>query len=169
MVDVSPFGEMMKLKVSVFIATSLDGYIARSDGGIDWLDAANATVPPGEDCGFGAMMQSVDALVMGRNTYEQVLTFGDWVYGDTPVTVLSSKPLASSDQTPATVKHSSESPRELCERLAGEGIGHIYVDGGNTIQRFLAENLVDELTVTLIPVVLGKGISLFGPLGKDIP
>ncbi|MBE9193851.1 MULTISPECIES: dihydrofolate reductase family protein [Synechocystis] len=155
-------------KVSVFIATSLDGYIARSNGDIDWLDAANAKVPKGEDCGYGALMRSVDVLVMGRNSYEKVRSFSFWPYGDVPVVVMSSKPITFSDELPKTLQQSSESPRELCERLSGEGVAHIYVDGGNTIQRFLAARLVHELTITVIPVILGEGIPLFGPTGSDV-
>ena len=79
----------MNTTVSVFIATSLDGYIARADGRLDWLSEANSMVPVGEDCGFRAFMESVDALIMGRKTYEQVLSFGEWPYGKTPVIVLS--------------------------------------------------------------------------------
>ncbi|MEM9449905.1 MAG: dihydrofolate reductase family protein [Cyanobacteria bacterium P01_E01_bin.6] len=158
----------MTPKVSVFIATSLDGYIARSNGDIDWLDTANATVPDGEDCGYGELMHSIDALIMGRNSYEKVLSFGSWPYGDTPVTVLSRNPIAFPDDLPKTIQHSSEKPRELCERLSGEGVGHIYIDGGNTIQRFLAAGLVDELTITVIPIILGDGIPLFGPTKSDL-
>lgn len=126
----------MNPKVSVFIAISLDGFIARANGDLDWLDAANATVPQGEDCGYGDLMQAVDVLVMGRNTYEKVLTFGDWPYGETPVIVLSTKAVTFPSHILPTVSHSSEQPRDLCERLSGEGVGHVYVDGGNTIQRF---------------------------------
>ena len=159
----------MNPKVSVFIATSLDGYIARPNGDVDWLDTANAAVPKGEDCGYGTFIQSVDALVMGRNSYEKVLSFGVWPYGDTPVTVLSRNPIVFPDSVPKTIQHSSETPRELCERLSDLGVGHIYVDGGNTIQRFLTAELIDELTITVIPVLLGDGIPLFGPTTSDVP
>lgn len=113
-------------------------------------------------------MQSVDALVMGRNTFEKVLSFGDWSYGDTAVTVLSRNPISFPDSHPDTVKHSSEDPKTLCNRLSNEGVKHIYVDGGITIQRFLAEGLVDDILITVIPVLLGEGIPLFGPLAQDI-
>jgi len=158
----------MNPKISVFIATSLDGFIARKNGEIDWLDAANATVPAGEDCGYHSFMRSVDALVMGRKTYEKVLSLGEWPYDDTVVTVMSSSPISFPDGTPKTLKHSSEEPRVLQERLSRKGVKHIYVDGGITIQRFLADGLVDEITITLIPTILGDGISLFGPLAADI-
>jgi dihydrofolate reductase len=160
--------EPLSIKVSVFVATSLDGYIARKDGSIDWLDEANATVPEGEDCGFQAFMGSVDALVMGRKTYEQVLSFGQWPYDQTPVVVLSRHPIAFPPGVPDTVSHSSEAPRELVGRLAREGVRHVYVDGGTTIQGFLGQGLVDEITLTVVPIVLGEGISLFGSMEGDL-
>ncbi len=158
----------MKPKVSVFIATSLDGYIARTDGDLDWLDAAQAMVPAGEDCGYQSFMQTVDALIMGRKTYEKVLSFSPWPYGETAVIVLSSTPIWFPETIPPTVTHTSENQHTLCERLAREGINHIYIDGGNTIQRFLAAGLVDELTITVIPILIGSGIPLFGLLDTDV-
>lgn len=158
----------MSARVSVFVATSLDGFIARKDGNLDWLDAANETVPAGEDCGFREFMQSVDHLVMGRSAFEKVLSFGDWPYGDTAVTVLSRNSISFPDSLPKTVKHSSEDPQTLCNRLSSEGVEHIYVDGGITIQRFLAERLIDDILITVIPVLLGEGIPLFGPLAQDV-
>ncbi len=158
----------MPLKVSVFIATSLDGYIARENGDIDWLDDANANAPEGEDCGFAAFMATVDRLVMGRKTYEKVLSFGEWPYGSTPVTVMSRRPIEFPERIPKTVTHSSESPPELCDRLERDGVKHIYVDGGNTIQRFFAAKLVDEITIAFIPILLGSGIPLFGSQGSDV-
>ena len=155
-------------KVSVFIATSLDGYIARENGDLDWLDDANTTVPEGEDYGFAAFMATVDMLVMGRKTYEQVLAFGEWPYGDTPITVMSRKPVELPDNVPKTVTHSSESPQELCDRLELNGIRHIYVDGGNTVQRFLSAKLVDEITLSIIPILLGSGIPLFSSQYSDV-
>ena len=150
------------------MATSLDGFIARRNGDLDWLDTANATVPDGEDCGYGAFMKAVDVLVMGRKTYEKVLSFGKWPYGETRVVVMSGSPIAFPDSVGNAVTRSSEEPPQLCERLAGEGAHHLYVDGGITIQRFLAAGLIDELTITLIPVVLGEGAPLFGPVPADV-
>ena len=89
----------MMPKVSVFIATSVDGYIARTDGELDWLDAAQETVPAGEDCGYQSLMQTVDALIMGRKTYEKVLTFGPWPNGNTAVVVLSARQFCSQTQS----------------------------------------------------------------------
>lgn len=158
----------MNIRASVYIATSLDSFIARRDGSIDWLNEAHALVPEGEDCGFQTFMDSVDALIMGRKTYEQVLSFGAWPYGHTAVVVLSHNSISIPSHLPDTVTHSSESPHVLLKRLAAEGVQHVYVDGGSTIQGFLAESLIDEVTITRIPVVLGDGIPLFAPTGKDI-
>jgi len=158
----------MKKRSSVFIATSLDGFIARKDGGLDWLDEANETVPEGEDCGYNSFMKSVDILIMGRNTYEKVLSFGKWPYESKPVIVMSSKAIKISSALAQTVSHSSESPEILCNRLFKEGKEHLYIDGGNTIQRFLAAGMVSELTVTIIPVIIGNGIPLFNHENKDI-
>ncbi len=156
------------MKTSVYIATSLDGFIARKDGTLDWLNDANSVVPDGEDCGFQTFMDSVDTLIMGRKTFEQVVSFGQWVYGRTPVIVLSSKSMSIPADVPDIVTHSSESPRALLERLSIEGVEQVYIDGGATIQRFLSDNLIDAITVTVIPVLLGEGISLFGSREKDI-
>ena len=156
------------IKCSVFIATSLDGFIARLDGSIDWLNAANAVVPPGEDCGYQAFMSTVDTLVMGHNTFEQVLTFGQWPYGATPVVVMSRRAAPLPSDIPETVTSSQETPADLVARLAEEGKRHLYIDGGLLIQSFLAEGLIDELTITVIPILLGAGKPLFGPLPSDV-
>jgi dihydrofolate reductase len=158
----------MGARVSVYIATSLDGFIAREDGALDWLNEANAAIPEGEDLGFRAFLDSVDTLIMGRKTYEQVMSFGQWPYGQTPVIVLSRNSISFPPILPDAVTHSSESPRDLYERLSSEGIEHIYVDGGITIQGFLSEGLVDEITVTVIPVILGAGIAPYGSQKRDI-
>lgn len=155
-------------RCSVFIATSLDGFISRPDGSIDWLEQANAAIPKGEDCGFAEFFASVDALVMGRNTFEQVLTFPAWPYGGKPVLVLSRRLAALPGQVPPTVSLSSEAPARVVERMASQGLRHLYVDGGLTIQAFLAAGLIDELTLTVIPVLLGKGKPLFGALPRDV-
>jgi dihydrofolate reductase len=158
----------MNARCSVFVATSLDGFISRSDGRIDWLNEANALVPPGEDCGFAEFFSTVDALVMGRNTFEQVLSFSEWPYGSKPVVVLSHSLRSLPVQVPATVTLSAEPPATLVERLSAEGLGHLYIDGGLTIQSFLVANLVDEMTITVIPVLLGSGKPLFGSLRSDV-
>lgn len=141
-------------KCSVFIATSLDGYIARSDGNIDWLDSVQMT---GEDYGFQAFFESVDALILGRNSYDTVLGFPDWPYAGKRCIILTHRPAIS--------RHGEEfyqgDPVRLLDRLGEEGIRHAYVDGGNVIQQFLGGNLIDDLTLSIIPVILGDGIRLF--------
>lgn len=158
----------MNITASVYIATSLDGFIARRDGSIDWLNEASAIIPEGEDCGFQEFMDTIDTMIMGRKTFEQVLSFGEWPYGKMPVIVLSHGLLSLPSHLPDTVTHSSESPRALLERLSIQGVKHVYVDGGKTIQSFLAEGLIDNITITTIPVILGDGIPFFTSVGKDI-
>ena len=153
---------------SVYIAISLDGYIARKDGNIDWLNEANSLVPEGEDCGFFAFLNSVDTLIMGRKTFEQVLSFGQWVYGNTPVIVLSRNIVNIPKELSKTVSYSSESPTELSKRLENQGAKKLYIDGGATIQSFLKEGLINDITITRIPIVIGNGIPLFGELNNDI-
>lgn len=157
----------MNASASVFIATSLDGYIAGPDGDIDWLNEANARIPAGEDCGYSEFMRSVDVLVMGRKTFEQVLTFDSWPY-DKPVVVLSSRPLTLPAELADRVSCSDESPEMLVKRLGTAGAKRLYVDGGITIQRFLAAGLIDDITITLIPVVLGGGRPLFGAMDQPL-
>jgi dihydrofolate reductase len=152
----------------VFIATSLDGFIARDDGSIDWLDAANAVVPPGEDMGYAEFMSTVDALVMGRHTFEMAMSFDPWPYSATPVVVLSSQLPSLPGTAPATVSLHRGGPATLVADLASQGLNHLYVDGGRTIQGFLALHLIDELTITTIPVLLGSGKPLFGASPADV-
>lgn len=159
---------MSEIKSSVFIATSLDGYIARKNGSLDWLDKMNATVTPGEDCGFAKYIESVDVLVMGRNTYEKVLSFGgDWFYS-IPVVVLSRNKIEIPEHLVGKVSHQNLAPVELCEFLKSEGYKSIYVDGGNTIARFLKAGLISEIIITQVPVALGEGIPLFDGLSGDL-
>lgn len=158
----------MPTKCSVFVGVSLDGFIARIDGAIDWLDKANAMAPVGEDFGFSQFMSTVDAIVMGRNTFELVLSFEPWPYGSTPVVVLSNRLTMLPPKTPSTVSLSSLAPRALVEELSAKGMSHLYVDGGLTIQSFLATGMIDELTLTRIPVLLGSGVPLFGGLLADV-
>jgi dihydrofolate reductase len=155
-------------KCSVYIAISLDGFISRTDGGIDWLNDFNARIPKGEDLGYARFMSSVDALVMGRNTFEQVLAFGMWPYGSTPVVVLSRRIKSLPEDVPDTVSLSADEPGKLVKRLSARGWHHLYVDGGLTIQSFIKAGLIDEITITVIPILLGNGKSLFGPLPADV-
>lgn len=158
----------MSIQCSVFIATSLDGFIARPDGRIDWLEAANAGVPPEEDFGYGAFMATVDAIVMGRRTFEAVQAFDPWPYGTTPVSVLSRQRRSLPSNTPDTVTLTQATPADLVAQLANQGRQHLYIDGGVTIQHFLAAKLIDDFTITQIPILLGTGRPLFGPLPQDL-
>jgi len=158
----------MTAKCSVFVGASLDGFIARTDGSIDWLQPAYTGAPPDEDFGFAKFIGSVDALIMGRSTFEQVLTFDEWLYGATPIVVMSRTLSALPAGTPVTVSLSRETPAGLVARLSAEGARHLYIDGGRTIQSFLAAGLIDELTITVIPILLGAGKPLFGPLPADV-
>ena len=152
------------MNCTVYIATSLDGFIARPDGAIDWLPQPDGK----EDYGYHAFMESVDAIVMGRNTFELVLSFGGpWPYTK-PVIVLSSRPESLPSPLPGTARAMSGSPAEVIAQLSREGLSHLYIDGGVTIQRFLAAGLIDRLIVTRVPVLLGSGLPLFGPLAGDV-
>ena len=155
------------MRKSVFIATSLDGYIARADGNLDWLDKTNLLVPEGEDCGYVSFMSGVDVLVMGRKSYEKVLSFGEWPYKK-PVIVLSSRDLSIPNTLKDRVCSSTETPAELCIRLENKGVKCIYVDGGSVIQSFLTAGLITDLTITVVPILISGGISLFGDSEKDI-
>lgn len=156
------------MKISIYMGVSLDGFIARADDGLDFLP----NPPDGDDMGFSAFMATVDVLVMGRRTFEVVAGFGvdGWPYGRTRLVVLSSS-LRQEDLppgTPDTVSVSALPLAELVATLAEAGVRHIYVDGGQTAHSFLAQGLVTDLTVTFIPVLIGAGISLWRPTGRDI-
>jgi dihydrofolate reductase len=142
--------------VSVYIATSVDGYIARDDGSLDWLERVQSA---GEDYGYGAFMDSVDALVFGRSTWDTVVGFGEWPYGGKRVVVLTHRPL---DAAHGEAVHAGPLA-PLLEGLGAEGVRRVYLDGGATIRQGLAEGLVDELTLSVVPVLLGGGRALFGP------
>ncbi|MEM8863154.1 MAG: dihydrofolate reductase family protein [Chloroflexota bacterium] len=157
------------MKITVYIATSLDGFIARPDGDIDWLNNPDYVLENGDDMGYGALMQSIDAMVMGSSTFEKVLSFGiEWPYGETTVIVLSSRDLEVPAEIKKTVRLMKGSPAEIVQSLMQDGINHIYLDGGKTVQNFLAAGLVSELIITKIPILLGQGIPLFGPIPQDM-
>ena len=155
------------MRASVYIATSLDGFIARSNGDIDWLAVAEDQHGE-EDYGYRAFIESVDYLVMGRNTFEKVLSFDTWPYGAKKVVVLSNRPFAVPEYLTGSVELMSGSPRVVSRRLAERGARHLYIDGGKTIQGFLAEGVIDQLIISRIPVLIGTGIPLFGPIPHDI-
>jgi dihydrofolate reductase len=156
------------MQCSIFIATSLDGMIARADGSIQWLETANESAPTGEDFGYQAFFDSVDALIMGRKTFETVRSFPQWPYGAKRVVVLSSTMKRLPDGCPTSVSLTDQSPAEVVSTLEGGRAHHAYVDGGLTIQSFLAAGLIDELTITTIPILLGSGIRLFASLPGDV-
>ena len=155
------------MNASVYIATSLDGFIAREDGDLDWLHQGGSR-PEHEDFGYKAFFDTVDALVMGRNTYEIVRAFDKWPYGKKPVIVLTHKRLKIPAKIAKTVSTMSGPVDKVLERLEQAGYKHLYVDGGVTIQRFLGAGAIQRLIITRIPVLIGKGIPLFGPLDDDI-
>ncbi len=170
----------MKPKLSVYIASSLDGFIARKDGSFDWLefdspdeggtDDSGAEDSGPEDYGFAEFFKSVDLLLMGRHTYETVLTFDEWVYGDTELMVLSSTlgPEAIPARHEGKVSIASGKPHEILADLTEKGVRHVYVDGGITVQAFIHAGLIDEITISIIPVLIGDGIPLFGALDGDV-
>jgi dihydrofolate reductase len=151
------------MNASVFIATSLDGFIARLDGALDWLPADG-----GEPHGYDEFIATVDAIVIGRKTFETVLTFEAWPYGTKPVVVVSSRPSALRAPDGALCDMMAGTPSEVVARLSARGFEHLYVDGGVTIQGFLEAGLIQRLIITRIPVLLGRGIPLFGPLSHDV-
>lgn len=159
----------MSVKCSVYIATSVDGFIAKPDGDIEWLHRPEYFGAAIEGLSYDDFISTVDALVMGRNSFEKVLSFGSWPYEATPVIVLSSRELNIPRHLKGAVRSESGSPAELVSRFESEGMQHLYIDGGATIQRFLQAGLIHEITITRIPVLLGAGIPLFGSLGIEVP
>jgi len=156
----------MKKKNSVFIATSLDGYIADKNGGIEWLDSI--PIPENEDMGYVEFTKDIDALVMGRTTFETVLGFDvDWPYKK-PVFVLSHslKEIPESHKDKAQLIQGALA--EILEQIHKKGYHQLYIDGGITIQSFLKEDLIDEMIITIFPVLLGGGAPLFSKLPKAL-
>ncbi len=146
----------------VFIATSLDGYIADKDGGVDWLHSIPN--PENLDMGYVELNDRIDALVMGRKTFEKVCSFDcDWPYSK-PVFVLSNSMESIPDGYKGKVEPIKGSLSEVMESIHQKGYKHLYVDGGVTVQSFLNEDLIDEMIITVIPILLGGGIRLFGEL-----
>jgi dihydrofolate reductase len=150
----------MAVRFAVFIAISLDGCIARPDGGLDWLDPFH-----GEDHGYGAFFAGVDVVVIGRGTYDTVVDFPEWPYGDKRVIVCTGRA--------ADPRHGEElcsgPPRALAERLEREGVRRVYLDGGALIRSFLREGLVEELTIDVVPLILGSGRPLFATGLPEVP
>src|SRR4030095_12014956 len=152
------------MKTIVYVGTSLDGFIARKDGDIDWLvKFQNKEVHES----YREFINRIDAIVIGKGTYEKVLSFPEWPY-DKKVFVLST----TLKQIPGKLKEKvvliSMKPKELLNHLSNEGFSNIYIDGGKVIQSFLKEDLIDELIITRVPVLIGTGIPLFGYLDNDL-
>ena len=151
------------MKLSVFVGASVDGFIARANHDLDFLPEGG-----GEPHGYAEFMASVDVLVIGRKTFEKVLTFDTWPYGSKRVVVLSRRPLDLSKAVGGVVEQMGGPCEDIVARLAESGAQHVYVDGGITIQRFLRAGLIQRLIITRVPVLIGKGIPLFGSLPGDV-
>jgi dihydrofolate reductase len=149
-------------KISIYIATSIDGYIARKDGSLDWLDRVGGF---DEDYGFQKLLDSIDAVILGRNTYEIAASVPNWPYKGKRINVLSNRL--------QTVREEAELFRgdltQLASQLHLDGIKHIWIDGGVTISQFLELQMVDLMTLSVIPVILGTGMPLFSAIGKELP
>lgn len=149
----------------VYIATSLDGFIARPDGSIDWL------IPFGEgdgDLGYADFMADKDAIVMGRGTFETVVGFDGWPY-KVPVIVMSRSLGPVPDSVSDKVEVTDKSPEDLMSMLAERGLGKVYVDGGQIVQAFLRAGLIEDMILTRVPVLIGEGRPLFGAVPQDVP
>ncbi|WP_256079127.1 dihydrofolate reductase family protein [Massilia sp. YIM B04103] len=157
------------MKASVFVGCSLDGFIARPDGALDWLmgtpEAGNA--PPPEH-GYDAFMAGIDTVLMGRKTFETVLAMGIWPYAGKRVVVLSTTLAALPDSMAGKAELQRGPVAALAAQLAADGCQGLYVDGGATIQAFLRAGLIDEITISRLPVLIGAGITLFGALPHDV-
>lgn len=150
---------------SIYIAQSLDGYIAGKNGELDWL--MSIPNPEGSDYGFAEFMKGIDALVMGRNTFEMVVSFGQWPYTVpvfVPSTTLNELPEGYEDKA-GLIKGT---PREIIASLKEKGHSNLYIDGGHTIHSFLKEDLIDEIIITTASIILGGGIPLFPELENNI-
>ncbi len=154
---------MGSIRASVFIGVSVDGFIARRNGAFDFLPSNG-----GEPHGYDEFMATVDVLVIGRKTFETVLSFPEWPYGSKRVVVLSDRALDLSAVRKGSVEQMAGNSADIVATLAAGGARHLYVDGGITIQRFLRANLIQRMTITRVPVPIGEGIPLFGMLEHDI-
>lgn len=146
---------------SAFVATSLDGFIAKKDGSLEWLDALTDTSNETEDYGYDAFYRQITCLVMGRKTFEKVMTFPQWPFEGKRVIVLSHTLEALPETLTVKAEIFSGSLSALIEMLQSQGEGHLYVDGGQTIQTFISKGLLNDITITRVPVLLGEGRPLF--------
>ncbi len=155
-----PENSLLRPKISIYIAASIDGYIARKDGNLDWL---NLACDAGEDYGFQQLLSSIDGVILGRNTYEVAASVVDWPYLGKRIVVLSN----SLKNVREEAELFSGDVVRLVSRLHSDGIKHIWIDGGVTISQFLDLEMVDSMTVSVIPIILGSGIRLFNPIAKE--
>jgi len=158
----------MDIRCSVFIAASIDGFIARPNGDIEWLHRPEYETAELNGVTYERFIATVDALVMGRKTLEKILSFPEWPYQGTPVIALSHQPLQIPAHLEGKVELMAGDVTSLVATLAERGMKHLYIDGGQTIQAFLEAGLVNELIITRIPVLLGQGIPLFSQIGRQL-
>lgn len=156
--------DLPPIRASVFVGMSVDGFLARPDGAFDFLSGDGGGDEPH---GFEEFMATVDALVMGRNTFDVIRDMRPWPYGGKPVIVLTSRPLVA-PEVDSPVEAMSGTPAEIVARLASRGLRHLYVDGGLTIQSFLRADLIQRIVLTRVPVLIGVGIPLFGSVAQDV-
>ena len=149
----------------VYIATSLDGYIARKDGNLDWL--MEIPNPDNSDYGFQSFIDGVDGILMGRNSFETVVSFNQWPYTK-PVFILSNKLVSLPDGYQERAKIVNGEIKDILRSLRRKGIENLYIDGGKTIQSFLKQDLIDELIITRVPIILGSGFPLFVDMDIEI-
>ncbi|MBI1378949.1 MAG: dihydrofolate reductase [Frankiales bacterium] len=152
----------MNPRISVYIAASLDGFIARPDGDLDWLHAAAAE---GEDYGYDEFLAGIDLVAMGRGTYDHIAGIDPVPYGGRPVEVFTSRPPAPREGVAFVAQPASDA----VARWTVQGVRNVYVDGGELIRQFLAIGAVDDLVVTVVPLILGEGLALFPPSGVETP
>jgi len=150
----------------VYIATSIDGYIADKDGNIDWLYIVEN--PDKDDLGWSEFIKNIDAIVMGKNTFEKILSFNMGWHYQKPVFILSNSMKEIPEGFTDKIEIISGTPQEVTELLHNKGFNNIYVDGGTTVQQFLKEDLIEELIITKIPILLGGGIPLFKELDNQM-
>lgn len=153
---------------SVFVGVSLDGFIARPNGDLDWLMGEGGG--DSAEYGYHDFIAGIDAIVMGRRTFEKVVAFDQWYYGNKRVVVLSHRSidLSLAQARGGVVEQMTGAPSDILSKLAATGARHLYVDGGITIQQFLRAGLIHRLIISRLPVLIGEGISLFGSLQQDI-
>ena len=153
---------------AVFVGVSLDGYIARPNGDLDWLMGEGGG--DSAEYGYNEFIADIDAIVMGRNTFEKVLTLDKWYYGNKRLVVLSHRPvdLTVARARGGVVEQMASSPEKTVAKLAASGASRLYIDGGITIQQFLRAGLIHRLIISRLPMLIGQGIPLFGSLSRDV-